>query len=68
MKLNDENLSESELKSFWYKLHKKAFVQKWTWLYLSQLLTTPDDQKPQLNVINVATRVCNTFDCLTDCN
>ena len=68
MKLNDENLSESELKSFWYKLRKKAFVQKWIWLYLSQLLTTPDDQKTQLSVINVATRVCNACDYLTDCN
>ena len=35
MKQSDENLSELELKSFWYKLHKKVFVQKMIWLYLS---------------------------------
>ena len=34
MNQNDENLSELELKSFWYKSDKKAFVQKWIWLYL----------------------------------
>ena len=27
MMKNDENLSELELKSFWFKSHKKAFVQ-----------------------------------------
>ena len=39
MKQNDENMPELELKSFWYKSHKKIFVQKWIWLYLSQFLT-----------------------------
>jgi hypothetical protein len=28
MKQNDENLSELELKSFWYKLHKKNICTK----------------------------------------
>jgi len=28
MKQNDENLSELELKSFWYKLHKKGICTK----------------------------------------
>ena len=45
-KQNDGNLSELELKSFWYKSHKKAFVQKWIWLYLSQFLTVLMNQRP----------------------
>ena len=68
MKQNDENLSELESKSFWYKSHKKAFVQKWIWLYLSQFLTVFDEPKNQLKVINVATRVCNACDHSTDSN
>jgi len=28
MKQNDENLSELELKSFWYKFHKKSIYTK----------------------------------------
>jgi len=28
MKQNDEDLSELELKSFWYKLHKKSICPK----------------------------------------
>ena len=68
MKQNDENLSELELKSFWYKLHKKEFVPKWIWLHLSQFLTIFDKPKTQLKVINMVTRVCNTCDCSTDCN
>ena len=28
MKQNDENLSELELNSFWYKLHKKSIYTK----------------------------------------
>ena len=28
MKQTDENLSEVELKSFWYKLHKKSICPK----------------------------------------
>ena len=68
MKQNDENLSELELKSFWYNSDKKAFVQKWIWLYLSQSLTIFDEPKIQLKVINMATRVCNVRDCLTSCN
>ena len=62
MNQNDENLSELELKSFWYKSDKKAFVQKWIWLYLSQFLTVFDEPKTQIMVINVATKVCNTHD------
>ena len=62
MNQNDENLSELELKSFWYKSDKKASVQKWIWLYLSQFLTVFDEPKTQLKVINVATKVCNTHD------
>ena len=62
MNQNDENLSELELKSFWYKSDKKAFVQKWIWLYLSQFLTVFDEPKTQLKVINVATKVCNSRD------
>ena len=62
MNQNDENLSELELKSFWYKSDKKAFVQKWIWLYLSQFLTVLDEPKTQLKVINVATKVCNSRD------
>ena len=68
MKQNDENMTELELKSFWYKSHKKVFVQKWIWLYLSQFLTVFDEPKTQLKVINVVTTVCNTRDRLTDCN
>ena len=62
MNQNDENLSELELKSFWYKSDKKAFVQKWIWSYLSQFLTVFDEPETQLKVINVATKVCNTRD------
>ena len=65
---NDESLSELELKSFWYKSDKKAFVKKWIWLYLSQFLTVFDEPKTQLKVIDVATRVCNTHDGSTSCN
>ena len=43
MNQSDENLSELELKSFWYKSDKKAFVKKWIWLYLSQFLTIFDE-------------------------
>ena len=64
-KQNDENLSELELKSFW---HKKVFVPKWIWLYLSQFLTVFDEPKTQLKVINVVTRACNARDRLTSCN
>ena len=46
MNQNDENLSELESKSLWYKSDKKAFVQKWMWLYLSQFLTDLMNQKP----------------------
>ena len=60
MNENDENLSELELKSFWYKSDKKAFVKKWIWLYVSQFLTVFDEPKIQLKVINAVTRVCNT--------
>ena len=60
MNQNDENLSELKLKSFWYKSDKKAFVQKWIWLYLSQFLTVFDEPKTQLKEVNVATKVCNT--------
>ena len=67
MNQNDENLSELELKSFWYKSDKIAFVQKWIWLYLSQFLTVFDEPKTQLKVINVATRVCNERDHSTNC-
>ena len=56
MKQNDENMTELELKSFWYKSHKKVFVQKWIWLYLSQFLTVFDEPKTQLKVINVSQR------------
>ena len=66
MKQNDENMTELELKSFWYKSHKKVFVWKWIWLYLSQFLTIFDEPKTQLKVINVVTRVCDTHDCSTD--
>ena len=62
MNQNDENLSELELKSFWYKSDKKAFVQKWIWLYHSQFLTVFDEPKTQSKVINVATKVCNACD------
>jgi len=65
IKQNDENLSELELKSFW---HKKVFVPKWIWLYLSQFLTVFDEPKTQLKVINVVTRACNARDRLTGCN
>ena len=68
MKQNDEILSELESKSFWYNSDKKAFVQKWIWLYLSQSLTIFDEPKIQLKVINMATRVCNVCDRLTGCN
>ena len=68
MKQNDENLSELELKSFWYKSHKQVFVRKWIWLYLSQFLTIFDEPKTQSKIINVVTRVCNACDRLTDCN
>ena len=68
MKQNDENLSELELKSFWYKSHKKVFVRKWIWLYLSQFLTIFDEPKTQSKIINVVTRVCNACDRSTDCN
>ena len=68
MKQNYENMTELELKSFWYKSHKKVFVQKWIWLYLSQFLTVFDEPKTQLNVINVVTMVCNTRDRSTYCN
>ena len=64
---NDENLSELESKSFWYKLHRKVFVPELIWLYLSQFLTVFDETKTQLKVIDVITRVCNECDCLTDC-
>ena len=68
MKQNDENMTELELKSFWYRSHKKVFVQKWIWLYLSQFLTVFDEPKTQLKVINVVTTVRNTRDRSTDCN
>ena len=68
MNQNDENLSELELKSFWYKSDKKAFVKKWIGLYFSQFLTVFDETKTQLKVINVVTRVCNARDRLTSCN
>ena len=68
MNQNDENLSELELKSFWFKSDKKAVVQKWIWLYLSQFLTIVDESKTQLKVISVVTRVCNTHDHSTSCN
>ena len=61
-KENDENLSELELKSFWYKLHKKVFVEKWIKLYISQFLTVFDEPKTKLKVINVVTRLCNARD------
>ena len=67
-KENDENLSELELKSFWYKLHKKVFVEKWIKLYISQFLTIFDEPKTKLKVINVITRLCNTCYRLTSCN
>ena len=68
MNENDQNLSELELKSFWYKSDKKAYVKKWIWLYLSQFLTDSDEPKTQLKLINVVTRVCNTCDRLIGCN
>ena len=68
MKESDENMTELELKTFWYKSHKKVFVQKWIWLYLSQFLTIFDEPKTQLKVVNMVTRVCGTHDRLTDCN
>ena len=68
MKRDDENMTELELKSFWYKSHKKVFVQKWIWLYLSQFLTVFYEPKTQLKVINVVTTVCNTRDRSTGCN
>ena len=68
MKQNDENLSELELKSFWYKSHKQVFVRKWIWLYLSEFLTIFDEPKTQSKIINVVTRVCNECDRSTDCN
>ncbi|EDR07021.1 uncharacterized protein LACBIDRAFT_328279 [Laccaria bicolor S238N-H82] len=49
---NDESLSELELKSFWYKLHKQVFVPKWIWLYLSQFLTVFDEPKTQLKQLD----------------
>ena len=48
-KQHDENLSELELKSFWYKLHKKVIVPKWMWLYLSQF-SEPAQQQFQSKV------------------
>ena len=62
MNQSDENLSELELKSFWYESDKAAFVQIWIWLCLSQFLTVFDEPKTQLKVINVATKVYNTRD------
>ena len=59
MNQNDENLSELELKSFWYMSDKNGFG----YTYLSHFLTVFDGPKTQLKVINVATRVCNTCDC-----
>ena len=65
---NDESLSELELKSFWYKSDKKAFVKKWIWLCLSQFLTIFDEPKTQLKLINMVTRVCNAHKHSTSCN
>ena len=62
MNKNDENLSELESKSFWYKSDRKAFVKKWIWLHLSQFLTVFDEPKTQLKLINVIARVCNSRD------
>jgi len=55
-------LGELELKSFW---HKKLFVPKWIWLYLSQFLTVFDEPKTPLKVINVVIRANNARDRLT---
>ena len=68
MKQNDENLIALELKSLWYKSHKKVFVQKWIWSYFSQFLTKFYEPKTEFKVINVVTRVCNSRDSSTDCN
>jgi len=68
MKQTDENLSELELKSFWYKLHTKSIIPKWISLYLSQFLTVFDEPKIKLKVINVSTRLCNACGCLTSWN
>ena len=68
MNQNDENFSQLELKSFGYKSDKKASVQKWNWLKLSQFLTVFDEPKTQLKVINVAKRVGNARDHSTGCN
>jgi hypothetical protein len=69
MNKKDENLSELELNSFWYKLHKKnIFVSEWIWLYFSQFLTVFDEPKIKLKVIKVVKRLRNSRDRLTGCN
>jgi hypothetical protein len=59
VKENDENISELESKSFWYKLHKRILVSKCIWSYLFQFLTVVDEPRVALNVIIMVTRVCN---------
>jgi len=61
MKQNDEDLSELELKSFWYKL-KKSICPK---MDLIMSFSIFDEPKIKLKVINVVTRLCNTRDCST---
>jgi hypothetical protein len=62
MKQNDQNMSELESKSFWYKLHKKILVSKCIWSYLCQFLTIFDEPRVKLKVIIMVTRVFNARD------
>ncbi|EDR10341.1 uncharacterized protein LACBIDRAFT_325301 [Laccaria bicolor S238N-H82] len=65
---NDESLSELELKSFWYKLHKQVFVPKWIWLYLSQFLTVFDEPKTQLKIFELRQPATGPTPNLGNCN
>jgi hypothetical protein len=62
IKKNYDNLSELELNSFWYKLHKKNICLRMDLVISFSILNRFDETRIKLKIIKVVTRLRSSRD------